>query len=139
MYINDCGTRGFCQKNKIIVGFLHEHKISRKNDFDALLQGGKTTVCFPLKFIYTIKNDATPSFQVAVSVAKKRFHNAVDRNLLKRRIREGVRHIYPQKDFSSFATQILIVYCDKSIAPQNLIEKQIDAGFQKILSNAKSL
>ena len=35
--------------------------------------------------------------------------------------------------------QILIVYCDKSIAPQNLIEKQIDAGFQKILSNAKSL
>ena len=121
------------------MGFLHEHKISRKNDFDALLQGGKTTVCFPLKFIYTIKNDTTPSFQVAVSVAKKRFHNAVDRNLLKRRIREGVRHIYPQKDFSSFAIQILIVYCDKSIAPQNLIEKQIDAGFQKILSNAKSL
>ncbi len=94
---------------------------------------------YPLKFLCVVTKAETASFQVAISVPKKRFHNAVDRNLLKRRIREGVRHIYPQKDFNSLAIKTLIVYCDNSIASQQTLEGCIADGFRKLEQYARTV
>ncbi|MCQ2608098.1 MAG: ribonuclease P protein component [Bacteroidales bacterium] len=121
------------------MGFLHEHKLSSENDFHSLLQGGKTFMNYPLKFLCVVQKSETPSFKVAISVPKKRFHHAVDRNLVKRRIREGIRHIYPQKDFNSLAIKTLIVYCDNSIASQQTLEGCIANGFTKIEQYARNL
>jgi len=123
------------------VGFLHEHKLSCEKDFHTLLQRGKVVTGFPLRFLYSVsKTSGTPSFQVAISVPKKRFHHAVDRNLAKRRIRESVRHcISNKKDFNSYSVKILIVYCDNTILPQKALEERVLMGFQKILEYAKSL
>lgn len=120
------------------MGFLHEHKISRENDFHALLQGGKTVTSYPLRFLYSLEHSEQTSFQVAISVPKKRFHHAVDRNLLKRRIREGIRHSYNKIDTQGFSTKILIVYCDNNIQNQQSLEHIISKTFQKIFYNAKN-
>ena len=123
------------------MGFLHEHKLSCEKDFHALLQRGKTVSGFPLRFLYSVsKTSGTPSFQVAISVPKKRFHHAVDRNLAKRRIRESVRHCYTnKKDFNSYSVKILIVYCDNTILSQKALEDRVTMGFQKILEHVQSL
>ena len=123
------------------MGFLHEHKLSCEKDFHALLQRGKTVNGFPLRFLYSVsKTSGTPSFQVAISVPKKRFHHAVDRNLAKRRIRESVHHCYTnKKDFNSYSVKILIVYCDNTILSQKALEDRVTMGFQKILEHAQSL
>lgn len=118
------------------MGFLHEHKLSHENDFHALLKGGRTFTSNPLRFLYTIEKVETKSFQVAISVPKKKFHHAVDRNLMKRRIREGIRHVYNNLEFENSAIRILIVYNDSSIFPQSKIESIIEYGFKKILDNA---
>ena len=49
---------------------------------------------FPLRviFLHTEHQEGQPPVQVLISVPKKRFHHAVDRNRVKRQIREAYRH-----------------------------------------------
>ena len=63
--------------------------------------GSHSLVAFPIRAVYTIQcdsrseesqQDATPHVQILVSVPKRRFHHAVDRNRVKRQLREAYRH-----------------------------------------------
>jgi ribonuclease P protein component len=58
-----------------------------------LFQKGESFVSFPLKVIYLPidKEDTDTLVSILVSVSKKRFKNAVDRNYIKRRVRESYR------------------------------------------------
>ncbi|MCQ2959836.1 MAG: ribonuclease P protein component [Bacteroidales bacterium] len=120
------------------MGFLHEHKLALENDFQALLKGGKTYTSFPLRFLYTIEKTEKKSFQLAVSVPKKRFHHAVDRNLMKRRIRESVRHIYNKTEMPDISLKLLIVYCNNTFYSQQKLEEIIEIGINNILDYAKN-
>lgn len=46
---------------------------------------------YPLKVVYQLKESNTELPKVLISVPKRRFKKAVDRNLLKRRVREAYR------------------------------------------------
>ncbi len=120
------------------MGFLHEHKLSLENDFQAVLKGGKTCTSYPLRFLYVLEKSEIASFQVAISVPKKKFHHAVDRNLVKRRIREGIRHIYPCVDFKGLSLKLLVVYCDEDFRTQQNLEQIIEQNLRKILKDAKN-
>ena len=120
------------------MGFLHEHKISLEKDFQALLQGGKTVTIYPLRFLFLSEVAEKSSFQVAISVSKKKFHNAVDRNTVKRRIREAVRHTFVEEHFAGIACKLLIVYCDKVIVSQQEIEMAVGKGLSKLVGNGKN-
>ena len=62
---------------------------------DALFQSGnsKSVVAFPLRvvYLYTERAEGEESAQVLVSVSKRHFKHAVDRNRVKRQIREAYR------------------------------------------------
>lgn len=120
------------------MGFLHEHKISLEKDFQALLQGGKTVTIYPLRFLFLSESAEKSSFQVAISVSKKKFHNAVDRNTVKRRIREAVRHTFVEERFSGISCKLLIVYCEKTIVSQQEIETSVEKGLSKLVGYGKN-
>ena len=120
MHVNDIGTGGFCKKIEIIVGFLHEHKLSHEQEFNAVLKGGTAITSYPLRFLYIAEQAESANFQVAISVPKKHFHNAVDRNLLNRRIRESFDSDFNcilqqiQNRTSSFGTKNRILFSKNS-------------------------
>ena len=62
---------------------------------DALFQSGnsKSVVAFPLRvvYLYTERAEGEEPAQVLVSVSKRHFKHAVDRNRVKRQIREAYR------------------------------------------------
>ena len=59
---------------------------------DKLFEGGSALMAFPLRVLYLQTDDPDAAeVSMLVSVSKKRFHHAVDRNKVKRRVREAFR------------------------------------------------
>ena len=74
-------------------GFPKEEHLTSKLIIDHLYKDGASVVSFPLRavFISLEPQEKQPAAAILINVAKKRFRHAVDRNLLKRRIREAYR------------------------------------------------
>src|SRR5687768_2092467 len=73
--------------------FKKEERLHSRSLIRSLITDGKSFNAFPVMLIYKVypaENEPT-LFHAAFSVAKKRFKRAVDRNLLKRRMRESFR------------------------------------------------
>ncbi len=70
--------------------FPKREKLTGKIRIDTLYKEGRSFVAFPF-FIVLRTDNADANNRVIISVPKRNFKHAVDRNLLKRRIREAYR------------------------------------------------
>lgn len=112
-----------------------EERLSRKRDVDQLFAKGRTFVAFPLRVIYLIvKEEFLVPSSFLVSVSKKRFKRAVDRNRVKRQMREAYRvrkhELLEVLAGSDRRIWIAFLYMDKEIYPQVKIEKAMEKAIQ---------
>lgn len=127
---------------KLNFTFPKKEKLKSKKLIEQLFTEGKTVTNFPIKLIYlpcTLEN--TP-LKVGVTVAKRNFKSAVDRNRIKRLLREAYRHnkhiIYNNIE-GDYA--LLFLYLGKQMPEYDGIEKSTIAvltKLQKKLSDEKS-
>ena len=67
-------------------------KLKSRNTIDALFSNGKTVTKYPLRLVYVEESFAAgEKIKFGVSVSKKYFKNAADRNYFKRVLRETYR------------------------------------------------
>lgn len=72
--------------------FPNNEKLKSKKLIEALFKSGKSVSSFPIKVIYTsIPFEEDVLIKAGVSVSKRRFKKAVDRNRIKRLLREAYR------------------------------------------------
>lgn len=73
--------------------FFKTERLTNKRKFENLFQNGKSINAYPLKLIYVLepRNSDTVPVQFAFTIPKRSFKKAVDRNFLKRRIKETFR------------------------------------------------
>ena len=73
-----------------------EERLTSKRTIERLFSGGSGSMAvYPLRVVWTVTSDTAteqqPPVCMMVSVPKKRFRHAVDRNRLKRQVREAYR------------------------------------------------
>lgn len=71
--------------------FKKEERLCNKRFLNSLFQGGSSFICYPYRITFIKFQHLSYPAQVVISVPKRRFKRAVDRNLLKRRMRESYR------------------------------------------------
>lgn len=99
-----------------------EEKLKSRKSIERLFAEGKSFVHTPIRIVY-IKDDSFPINQVAFSVSKRNFKSAVDRNRIKRLMREAYR--LNKYDINSKGIHFVLIYTSRKIKPYSLIESSI--------------
>ena len=121
--------------------FRKEDKLKNKNLITDLFASGKSASVFPLKMIY-LKNDHESPFKVqaGVSVSKRNFKLAVDRNRIKRLMRESYRknkHLIYNDDDTKKHILMFIYQAKREVSYEQMEEKMIEL-IKKFLHKQKS-
>ncbi len=111
--------------------FTKEERLCNKRLIDELFHNGSSFLCYPFKASWLLMTEPqqVPA-QIVFSVSKKRYKRAVDRNLIKRRMREAYRlskqqQLYDQLNNADKRIILSVGYIGKEIAPYELIEKKM--------------
>jgi len=74
-------------------GFSKEEKICSDLQISSLFDKGTSFICYPVRVVWAEINDngTSPAVKVLLSVSKKKLKHAVDRNRVKRLMRESYR------------------------------------------------
>jgi ribonuclease P protein component, eubacterial len=72
--------------------FRKEERISSEKEIDFLFENGSSFISYPFRIVFCSKEREEGSrFSILVSVSKRKFKRAVERNRLKRLLRESYR------------------------------------------------
>jgi ribonuclease P protein component len=122
--------------------FPKAEKLCSKKLINELFKKGNSFRISDIKCQYLLIREPLPSpVQMMVTVPKKTFRRAVDRNLLKRRIREAYRlHKGSLLRIASENNDHLIlafIYLDKNIAAYQSIEESVDRAISTLMKRLK--
>ena len=109
---------------------LQNKKINRlrgKTKFDTILNSS-TVFKSDFLILWLIKNDKSQHLDVAVTVSKKLFKRAVDRNKIKRLLREAIRK---NENDISFSGQCLFLYKGLKLPDLSLLIKEVNSLISK--------
>jgi ribonuclease P protein component len=112
--------------------FRKQERLSRDKFIQELFAQGSSFYLYPFKvFAMPHPDKAHPTHQVLISVSKKNFKRAVDRNLIRRRIREGYRL---NKGGMPVQNKLLIayIYSIKDILPSRQMHERLVKTFNRL-------
>lgn len=113
--------------------YSSKEKLKSKKLIEQLFQEGRSISVFPMRLVYlkTVFDDGV-NIKTGVSVSKRHFKNAVDRNRIKRLLREAYRLNKPMY-FNNFSTQcaFMILYIGNEKPTFQEIETKMKLLFDK--------
>ncbi|RIJ37219.1 ribonuclease P protein component [Pontibacter oryzae] len=117
--------------------FSKEEHLCSKRLISLLFSKSSSFNLYPLRFVYYTPQDLPPGqTQVLISVSKRYFKRAVDRNRLKRQMREAYRlHKHILYQHPEQAPRLLgILYIGKEKKSFQSIQKKLISGLERCLT-----
>lgn len=116
--------------------FKKSEKLKSKKNIEQLFLEGHSVVAFPLRLVYLqmpFKDSA--NIKIGVSVSKRNFKKAVDRNRIKRLMREAYR-LNKNSYFNNITTQyaLMILYIGTDKPKFKTLEIKMKLLFEQFLS-----
>ncbi len=115
--------------------FRKKERLSKRKHIQELFEKGSSFYLYPFK-VYFRPNPESDGNQVLISVSARNFKRAVDRNLIKRRMREAYRlhkHKLPSNHLA-FA----FIYSVKEILSFQEIEQKMLTALDRLQKHVKS-
>ena len=118
-------------------GFPKTERLKSRKQIDFLFAEGKAFSVFPLRVIYRFSAAEKGELKAGVSASKRNFKKAVDRNRIKRLLREAYRlqkeelvQLVKEKKVSG---QLFFIYTDKTIADFETLKTAMAKCLQRLL------
>jgi ribonuclease P protein component len=117
--------------------FTKEERLYKKSIIDKLFSEGKGFIIDPFRIVWLDHRlDSIFPAQILIAISKKKFKRAVDRNLMKRRIREAYRknkeQLYTFLKKNNFSYVIGIIYIADKLTPYKEIDQKIKLVLQRL-------
>ena len=122
--------------------FGKEERIVSRTQVATLFKGGrrKPMTASPIRVVYLVEQNEepqTPAVQVLVSVSKRYFKHAVDRNRVKRQIRESYRHskhiLYEKlAEHPNTSVSIAFIWLDAQLHDSANVERKVTNLLRRI-------
>jgi len=131
--------------------FKKAERLTGKKTFDQLFKSGKSIVVSPFRWVWILSpipslsdregSRGVSPVQLGIAVPKKYFAKAVDRNTLKRRIREAYRKnkhpLYEILKNMNHTMALMIIYTAKEQLPYTEIEQKMVVSLHKLIESIK--
>ena len=122
-------------------GLKKAERLCGKKAIDALFAGtdSKSLSAYPIRIVFRPTEEA--GIRILVSVSKKRFRHAVDRNRVKRQLREAYRlnkHILASTEQSTPGMDIAFIWLTDKHQPSDLIPRKMIMLLEKIAQSVQT-
>lgn len=121
--------------------YSHHEKLKSRKLLNGIFANGKSVSFYPIKVIYQrVDTQLDNLLQVGVGVSSRNFKKAVDRNRIKRLLRESYR---TQKQLLAFTEPVptqkvlFFLYIGKELPEAALIQTKMAVALQKISETFK--
>lgn len=113
-------------------------KLKSRKQIELLFAKGKSISAFPVKVFYLpVENTPVHPVQVGVGVSARNFKKAVDRNTIKRRMREAYRlHKLPLHEHlvaQQKSVAVFILWIDKQMPTTAALQDLMPAVIEKLI------
>jgi ribonuclease P protein component len=116
--------------------FKKKERLHHRDDIQELFEKGSSFYLYPFKVIYIVEpidSEIKPQ-QLLISVPKRKFKKAPDRNFIKRQVREAYRHhkhlIAPEK--LSKNLRIAYIYTTDKKMPSEVLAKKLKKTLERL-------
>ncbi|MCV9388853.1 ribonuclease P protein component [Reichenbachiella ulvae] len=116
-------------------GFSKAERLNSKKEIDALFQKGASFYFYPFLIKYSpSENSEAQCHQALISVSKRNFKRAVDRNRVKRLVRESYRLNKAILDDTGQYYSIAYIYTAKEIHKFAFVQKKLIGALKRLLA-----
>ncbi len=115
--------------------FPKEEHLYGDSAVDMLFRKGKSFLAFPVKVTYLVTTDCVP-VRCMVVAPKKKFKHAVDRNRVKRQLREAYRKnkhgLFDWAEQHQQQLHFSMVFVSDKLIPSHVVERKIKVALEKL-------
>lgn len=116
--------------------FGKNEKLKSRRQIEQLFKEGKSFSSFPFRVVYIFVNDEAATLQAGFSVSARYFKKAVDRNRIKRLMKEGYRlqknTLYNTVVASAKKLNVFFIYTGNELPEYELIFEKMGASVKRL-------